>query len=68
VLAANVRAALDDGALEPHRTRRRFLALVSTGSRRALGVWNGFSWHGAWLWRVKDGIDRRFVARYNELG
>jgi len=67
VLAANLRAALDDAPLEPHRTGRRFLALVSTGSRRALGVWNGFSWHGAWLWRVKDRIDRGFVARYGDL-
>src|SRR5262249_18642345 len=58
VLAKNLRAALAGGALEAHHTRRRFLALVSTGSRRALGVWNGFSWHGAWLWRVKDRIDR----------
>ena len=67
VLARNLRSALADGALEPHRTRRRFLALVSTGSKRAVAVWNGFSWTGAGLWRVKDRIDRRFVARYNDM-
>ena len=67
VLARNLRAALTELALETHRTRRRFLALVATGPRRAVAVWNGFSWHGAWLWRVKDRIDRRFVARYNDL-
>jgi len=65
VLARNLRAALDAAPLEEHRTDRRFLALVSTGSRHALAAWNGFSWYGAWLWRVKDRIDRAFVSRYN---
>ena len=67
VLAKNLRAALGAGALEPHRTRRRFLALVATGPKRAVAVWNGFSWTGASLWRLKDRIDRAFVARYNEI-
>ena len=66
-LAKNLRAALAEAALEPHRTHRRFLALVSAGSKRAVAVWNGFSWTGGWLWRVKDRIDRGFVARYRDL-
>jgi selenide,water dikinase len=63
-LAANLRSAMTGAALQPHVTGRRYLALVSTGTRTAVGFWNGFSWHGAWAWRWKDRIDRRFVARY----
>lgn len=65
VLAANLRAALADAPLARHVTGSRYLALISTGRRHAVGVWNGFSWQGRTLWYWKDRIDRRFVARYN---
>jgi pyridine nucleotide-disulfide oxidoreductase family protein len=65
LLAANLRAALEGGPLLPYLTGKRYLALVSTGERHAVGVWNGFSWEGDWVWRWKDRIDRRFVARYS---
>ena len=63
-LAANLRAALSGGTLQRHVTGARFLALVSTGSRRAVGVWGDYSFGGMLAWRWKDAIDRRFVARY----
>ena len=63
-LAANLRAALAGGALERHVTSPRFLALVSTGNKRAVGVWGDLSFEGMLAWRWKDAIDRRFVARY----
>jgi selenide,water dikinase len=63
-LAANLRAAMTGQPLKPHRTGAPYLALVSTGGRHAVGIWNGLSWEGAWAWRWKDRIDRRFVARY----
>jgi len=64
VLAANLRAALQGAPLTRFKPQRRFLALISTGERHAVGVWNGFAWQGRWAWRWKDRIDRRFVARY----
>jgi selenide, water dikinase len=63
-LAANLRAAMEGRHLSPHVTRSRYLALVSTGSRYAVAIWNGFALEGAWAWRWKDRIDRRFMARY----
>jgi len=27
-------------------------------------AWNGLSFEGAWAWRWKDRIDRKFIARY----
>lgn len=66
VLAANLRAALEGRPLTPHVPKARYLALVSTGRRHAVGTWGGLSWSGWWAWRWKDRIDRRFVARYRE--
>ena len=67
-LASNLGAALAGGTLRKHGTSRRYLALVSTGARHAVGVWDGLSWEGDWVWRWKDRIDRRFVARYAPPG
>jgi len=63
-LAANLRAALAGEPLTPFRTGERYLALVSTGNRHAVGVWGDWSWEGGWVWRWKDRIDRAFVRRY----
>ena len=67
-LAANLVAALEGKALRPQASSARHLALVSTGNRHAVGVWNGWSWEGGWVWRWKDRIDRAFVARYGAPG
>jgi pyridine nucleotide-disulfide oxidoreductase family protein len=63
-LARNLRAALSGGALEEHVTSPRYLALLATGGRHALGIWGPFAFAGNWVWRWKDRIDRRFVAKY----
>jgi selenide,water dikinase len=67
-LAANLRAAVAGGELHPHVTHPRYLALVSTGNRHAVAVWNGLAWEGDWVWNWKDRIDRAFVARYGTTG
>lgn len=64
-LAHNLRAALTGDALEVWTPQRRALALLSTGGRHAVGVWGPLVWHGDWVWRWKDRIDRRFVARFD---
>jgi selenide,water dikinase len=64
LLAQNLRATLAGQPLQGFVTSPRFLALVSAGSREAVGVWNGFTFDGGWAWRWKDRIDRRFIARY----
>jgi hypothetical protein len=50
--------------LEANVTSPKFLALLATGGRRAIGVWGPLSFEGGWVWRWKDRIDRRFVAKY----
>lgn len=67
VLAANLRAALAGGAMTSYRPQARALALISTGDRHAVASWGPLSIAGRWVWRWKDWIDRRFIARYQSL-
>jgi pyridine nucleotide-disulfide oxidoreductase family protein len=64
-LAANLRRALSQQPLVTHVPQKRALYLVSTGERHAVAAWGKLSWRGRWVWRWKDFIDRRFVARYS---
>lgn len=63
VLAANIRAALTGGRLRPHRPQADALAIVTTGGRHAVLTRNGITLEGGWAWRLKDWIDRRWMAR-----
>ena len=64
VLAANLFAALEGQPLVPHVPKPRHLALISAGEKYAVAAWGDLSASGAWAWRWKDRIDRRFVAKY----
>ncbi len=66
-LAKNLRLALRGQPLQAYRPQRSWLALISTGDRYAVASrgWLGFA--GAWVWRWKDYIDRRFMRKFTEL-
>jgi selenide,water dikinase len=63
-LAQNLRHALAGETLRIYLPQQRTLYLISAGDRYAVGSWGGISWEGAWAWRWKDRIDRKFIARY----
>ena len=63
-LAANLRRRAMGEATEPWRPQRRHLALISTGERFAVASRGIIKMEGAWLWRLKDWIDRRWVDAY----
>ena len=67
ILDANLRARISGAALRSYRPQRDFLALLNLGGGRALGGKWGFSASGRAVWRLKDAIDRRFVARFHAL-
>ena len=66
-LAANLRRVLLGRPPRLFRPQRRFLTLVSTGGRHAVGSRGPWSFEGAVVWRWKDWIDRRFMAKYRDL-
>lgn len=65
VLAHNLRCALAGGsALLDYTPQKKALALISTGERHAIASWGAIAFHGDWVWRWKDHIDRAFMAKY----
>ena len=51
-------------SLVPYKPQHNSLYLISLGNKSAIGSWNGLSWEGDWVWRWKNRIDRRFIAKY----
>lgn len=68
VLLHNLGVALTDrGTMRRYRPQKDYLKLISTGGKGAVAdKWN-LPLDGAWLWRWKDRIDRRFMARFHDL-
>lgn len=69
VLAHNLEQALRGRALRRYRPQKTWLKLVSLGERRAFGEKAGVAIDGPdlfrrALWRWKERIDRRFMARF----
>ncbi len=64
ILYANLRAALSGGAMQRFKPQSDYLKLISTGRRAAVADKWGLPLHGAWLWRLKDRIDRKFMAKF----
>ena len=63
-LAANLARHARGKPLRAWRPQRRHLALISTGERYAVASRGPFKAEGAWLWTVKDWIDRRWMDMY----
>jgi selenide, water dikinase len=66
-LAENLRRRTAGRALVKHRPQRDALYLLSTADGRAIGTRNKIAFEGAWVWRLKDTIDRRFMRKFAEL-
>jgi selenide,water dikinase len=66
-LAENLRRALAGQNLRRAVPQRRALALIGTGDGYAVASRGLFAAEGAWLWRLKQWIDRRWMRGYLEL-
>jgi len=64
ILAENLRRLPTRRDLRVYRPQRDFLSLLNLGDGTAIGVDRGFSFEGRWVMRLKDRIDRRFMAKY----
>jgi selenide,water dikinase len=66
-LERNLRRSVQGRSLKPFRPQSEWLALISTGDRYAVASRGRLGFAGAWVWRWKDRIDRKFMRKYNEL-
>ncbi|MEZ5740825.1 MAG: selenide, water dikinase SelD [Burkholderiaceae bacterium] len=66
-LADNLRRMVLGQAPRPYRPQRHWLALISTGDKYAVASRGPLSFEGAWVWRWKDWIDRRFMDKFTTL-
>ena len=67
VLADNLRRALLGRRPRTFKPQRLFLSLVGTGDGSAVASWGPLAVQGRWAWRWKNRIDRRFMAKYQQL-
>lgn len=68
ILADNLLAYLADRPLRTYAPQRGFLSLLNLGGQDALGARGPVSFQGAWVWRWKDRIDRRFMKMFQSIG
>jgi selenide,water dikinase len=66
-LADNLKRLVEGRAPRPYHPQRRWLALISTGDKSAVASRGMVGFSGAWVWRWKDWIDRRFMAKFEDL-
>jgi selenide,water dikinase len=66
VLWKSLQAAIAGSEPPRYEPQRGFLSILNTGDGRALLDYKGIVSHSRWAWRLKDAIDRRFMARYRE--
>lgn len=63
-LLANLQAAVRGQPLKTYQPPARTLNLIACGEPYAIAAWGSLHVEGRWVWRLKDRIDRGFVARY----
>ncbi|MCC5811117.1 MAG: selenide, water dikinase SelD [Ectothiorhodospiraceae bacterium] len=66
-LAENLRRVALDQPPSRYRPQRQWLALISTGDRHAVASRGRIGFHGDWVWRWKDRIDRAFMRSFSEF-
>jgi selenide,water dikinase len=67
VLHDNLCAALAGRPLRRYRPQKDYLKLISLGGKAALAERHGLVLSGPLIWRWKDQIDHRFMARFRDL-
>ena len=67
LLAQNLRRAALGMPLLKWRPQKRTLAIITTGHKTAVASYGKLAFSGRWVWKWKDILDRRWMARYSQL-
>lgn len=67
LLAENLQRFFLGQPLQHRVPQQQALAILATGPRHALATRGRWSAQGAWVWRWKDWIDRRFMRKFQSL-
>jgi selenide,water dikinase len=65
-LAKNLRRALLGQTPQSFVPQRRYLSILGTGDGDAVATRGGWAIEGAWVWRWKDHIDRKWMRMYRD--
>ena len=66
VLWENLQRLITNQPLTHWQPQRSFLTLLNIGDDRAILTYRGLAIHASWCWKLKDTIDRRFMAKYQD--
>ena len=66
ILWKNIRRRLESRPLVAWKPQKSFMTLLNTGNEQAILTYRGIGVHARWCWRLKDYIDRRFMAKYQD--
>ncbi|KAL3145556.1 hypothetical protein ABBQ32_003381 [Trebouxia sp. C0010 RCD-2024] len=64
-LTDNIRRLLKGQELRAFKPQTSWLSLITSGSKYAVATKGWLCLEGAWLWPVKDYIDRKFMSMYS---
>lgn len=64
VLAANLVRAFEGEPLRTFKPARRALNVLACGDEFALARWGNWVWGGAWVWRWKQRMERKYMAQF----
>jgi len=65
VLAENLKRAVRGMAMLDYVPQADSLSLISCGAKYAIASRGGWSAEGAWAWRWKDWLDRRWIRKFS---
>lgn len=66
-LAKNLARIIQKQPIKSFKPQSKFLGLISTGNKYAIASRGNWSFEGAFLWKVKDWIDQKFMQKFNHL-
>lgn len=65
-LWSNIQRTLENRPLESFKPQQRFLKLLNTGDGKAMIDYAGLSLHSRFGWWLKNAIDKKFMAKYQQ--